>query len=340
MITVDIGWGTSGRHVLYTEDGGSHWYDVTPPEPILLEPNSEEQAIGAFLDEEHAWVVFADPEKSPLFLRVWITGDAGRSWAASYEHAIRGGEFFEVELQLIDPLTGWLLADSIVMGTGRNDVYQFFRSVDGGVSWTEKRMPVYVITDMEFADPSTGWMTEEKTGPYAEPVEPFFSITHDGGENWDTVYLPPPIHDPELFGRYDFCSTYNADLHTADSGFLVVECFHAEFGNLDFTSYLYSTSDSGVTWQTSLLPLSVRGGANVIFFDPSEGLLLGEEMYQTDDGGQTWEMFKQVFWQGQFSFIDRMHGWAVAQSEDEIALVQTTDGGQTWNLLEPEVESR
>ncbi len=201
-------------------------------------------------------------------------------------------------------------------------------------------MPVYVITDIEFVDPSIGWVTEEKMGPYAEPVEPFFRITRDGGENWDTVNLPSPVQDPDLFGRYDFCSTYNAYLHTADSGFLVVECFHAEFNNPDFTSHLFSTTDGGLTWQTSLLPLSVRGGATVIFFDPSEGLLLGENMYQTSDGGQTWEMFKQVYWQGQFSFIDRLRGWAVAKSEDEIALVLTTDGGQTWDLLEPKVESR
>ena len=40
-------------------------------------------------------------------------------------------------------------------------------------------------------------------------------------------------------------------------------------------------------------------------------------------------------WEGQFSFVDAMAGWAVARSVDESALVRTLDGGRTWELLEP-----
>lgn len=336
MITDEVGWGTSDGHVLYTEDGGNSWREITPPEPLLLEPDSEEQAVGAFLDEEHAWIAFSKPNPPPQFVRVWVTQDAGSSWSTGRPLSIAGGEFFDIKLRMLDPLTGWALTDSVVMGTGRNDTYQLFATEDGGATWTETILRrEYVVTDLEFGDQSTGWMTEEQTGPFAEPVEPFLKVTADGGADWERLELPSPKNDPGLFERYDFCSTYETMLHSADSGSLVVECFHRESGNSDFRSYLYSTSNGGKTWQTAILPLSIRAGSTLHFFDDSNGLMLGEEMYRTTNGGQSWANFKEVSWQGQFSFVNEDLGWAVARAGDEIALVKTEDGASIWEVLNP-----
>jgi hypothetical protein len=46
-----------------------------------------------------------------------------------------------------------------------------------------------------------------------------------------------------------------------------------------------------------------------------------------------------VNWDGQFSFVDASNGWAVAQAEEEIALVRTTDGGRIWQMIEPQIVS-
>jgi photosystem II stability/assembly factor-like uncharacterized protein len=58
-------------------------------------------------------------------------------------------------------------------------------------------------------------------------------------------------------------------------------------------------------------------------------------MYRSEDRGLTWTLLKQVAWDGQFSFVGPMNGWAVARDEGEIALVHTIDGGTTWQLVEP-----
>lgn len=81
-------------------------------------------------------------------------------------------------------------------------------------------------------------------------------------------------------------------------------------------------------------------GDRLIFFNANYGLLLGREMWRTEDGGRTWQHINTVTWDGQFSFIDRWRGWAIAESEGgENALVYTTNGGETWKMLNPvEVE--
>jgi photosystem II stability/assembly factor-like uncharacterized protein len=61
-------------------------------------------------------------------------------------------------------------------------------------------------------------------------------------------------------------------------------------------------------------------------------------MYRTDDGGETWEHVKTVFWDGQFSFVGSQYGWAVARSGEALALVKTVDGGSSWVELEPQAE--
>jgi hypothetical protein len=165
MTTSESGWGTSGWHILRTEEGGNSWQDVTPPESRLLEPNPPEEAIGDFSDSSNAWVVFLDLKSSPMMLTVWTTRDGGLSWAASTPVFPPGaGEFFEAYLRVYGIWNGWLLTDTIVMGTGRNDAYRLFQTQDGGRTWSEFILFPYVVTDIEFLDPSQGWMAQEKTG--------------------------------------------------------------------------------------------------------------------------------------------------------------------------------
>jgi len=84
------------------------------------------------------------------------------------------------------------------------------------------------------------------------------------------------------------------------------------------------------------LPKKVNGAkTTLIFFDGQIGFLLGRDMYETRDGGETWDLIKTVNWDGQFSFVDEQNGWAIAKNKGEIALVRTEDGGRTWSQLEP-----
>ena len=58
----------------------------------------------------------------------------------------------------------------------------------------------------------------------------------------------------------------------------------------------------------------------------------------TTDGGETWTFVQQVFWTGQFSFVNANQGWAsVINDNNENALVKTGNGGVHWDMLNPMV---
>jgi|SRR5580698_774014 photosystem II stability/assembly factor-like uncharacterized protein len=57
-------------------------------------------------------------------------------------------------------------------------------SDDGGKTWTEplKRLRAASLEQIQFADPSTGWISGQAIEPL--PRDPFLLITTDGGKSW------------------------------------------------------------------------------------------------------------------------------------------------------------
>jgi photosystem II stability/assembly factor-like uncharacterized protein len=95
-------------------------------------------------------------------------------------------------------------------------------------------------------------------------------------------------------------------------------------------SFVYRTEDGGASWSAANAPYGGLG-----MQDGHLTWVFGREIHRTPDEGQTWSLVKAVNWDGQFDFVDRTNGWAVARDGEEIALVRTKDGGSTWELLEP-----
>ena len=97
-----------------------------------------------------------------------------------------------------------------------------------------------------------------------------------------------------------------------------------------YTNFIYSTQDGGIGWESSPAP-----SGRLHLLNPDYGWMLGEEIHLTEDGGKTWTKINEVTWEGQFNFIDKYHGWAVARNDDEIALVKTENGGRSWTIIDP-----
>ncbi len=341
MIDVDHGWGIGGAtpesadHILRTGDGGQTWQDVTPPEP-QPEDGQEKTAIGAFLDSDTGWVIYAYRQFHIIpQANVWSTQDGGATWTPSAPLAI--GALFEFfspsNLTFIDPQHGWVMVHA---GAGMmHDYMSLYRTVDGGRTWDEvveaggDQIQVCPKTGMAFADADHGWITRDCGGVMDGA---FVDVTFDGGSQWSSVQLPVPSTEPHLFNSgAAACAVSSPWLFSPEQGALAVRCVTGPSAT-DVHPFLYTTSNSGSTWQATRYP-----GGDLRFFDQQTALGLSRTIALTRDGGRTWKRLKTVNWDGQFSFVDVQTGWAVARDQGQVALVKTVDGGRTWQEINPAI---
>ena len=177
MVSLDEGWALQGPYVLVTEDGGSTWREVTPPEPfpegILA------QAYATFANESTAWVVYGfdtldstDPAYAyyqiPAEASVWVTYDGGEKWTPSppLMHEVYGDTTW-AEFTTVDDVTAWMMIRGVYVGAGTHYIAQLFRTEDG-ITWEPLDADVGVdYTGMVFADGDTGWLTWQTVGAYA-----------------------------------------------------------------------------------------------------------------------------------------------------------------------------
>ena len=337
MIDATGGWalgraGGSDDHVLRTGDGGLTWRDLTPPRPAALPTARGADSAFFFLDNRTGWVadLVDRGETLPIEIDLWHTSDGGQTWElggrvdpTDYPEAVPILEF-------TNDTSGWLLLQHFI-GMGHHGL-TLLRTIDAGDGWERlASMPesetTCVRTGLSFADTANGWMTGEC--PF-EPGSAMLEVSEDGGTAWQALTLPPPAQAPDLFQTALSCSTRSPHRFRPEAGVLVVTCSTEGASGTEERSFLYTTSDDGASWSTAAFP-----GGELYLLDPRRGWALSTDLHWTEDGGATWTKVKTVAWEGQFSFVNPQLGWAVAHTEQEIALVRTADGGRTWELLEP-----
>lgn len=346
MVNENDGWALNKTAVLITHDGGHTWDEVTPPEGEF--ETKRRGAYGGFFDANHAWILFtydqtlAGATCSSIYpdAGIWHTKDGGQTWEVSQSYSTELDYTCDVSFLMINPSTGWILINSNPAANYYN--MYFGRTMDGGESWDFREplggfVPTTDWRRLDFIDDQNGWFLSG----FSEIGSPGYLITTNGGIDWMSSELPAPSKDTNLFSRSDYCSPHELNLISKDVVRFIIKCVDIrrdtrEVVNTDY--YLYLTEDGGTTWNTGILPTTSADMNDrmprLIFFDVNYGLLLDQMMWRTENGGRTWQHINTVTWVGQFSFIDRWRGWAIAHGEGgEIALVNTTDGGETWKIL-------
>ena len=342
MLDPFSGWGIGGLsqaqdHVFRTQDSGVTWRDVTPPQPAPAAGDAA-IAIGDFRDASTAWVIYGtEMVPPPANLYIWYTHDGGATWQYSTIDTSISSEFFTPRfIDFADAMHGWLL---VYLGAGMSHNYvALLGTMDGGLTWNTLVTPQDSIdiqscpkTSMVFFDAQNGWLGRECQGLYPSP---HILRTTDGGVTWTRIEPPAPAGAPNLFTDYA-CDMASPNPFSASSVIMAMKCLSmADYSTQK--NYIYSTTDGGATWTSYPLPADYSLGEGLYFFDPLNGFAFGRKIYKTTDGGQAWTFVQQVFWSGQFSFVNADQGWAsVINDSNENGLVETGNGGVDWDMLNP-----
>lgn len=334
MIDGNFGWAIGGendpgKHILTTQDGGLTWQDVTPPEPAA----DNKIATAFFLDTNTAWVTYSYQEfhNIPNPAIIWHTTDAGQTWTAQGPLNTRStAEFYSPSFfTFADDQNGWLL---ISVGAGMSHDYtNAYRTQDGGSTWTRihdpssEHLQSCCKTNLTFFDTNLGILTAEQ-GPYAQS---YYLITNDSGLTWEHIDLPSPKTNPNLFNTR-YCATHSPHIFSPTEWRIGLSC--PSTYDASTVHYEYRTTDSGITWATQSYP-----GGDLFWLSPDFRFALSRAIYQKPTDSFEWMLNKTVLWFGQFDFINRAHGWAVARDGDEIALVSTQNNGYSWQIITPQI---
>lgn len=220
---------------------------------------------------------------------------------------------------------------------------KIFKTIDGGLSWNDVGLNVsQSLNSICFLNPDTGWA--------AGFDYPFGTInkTIDGGSNWQQISIPTcrSINKIKFINNHGWAvGNYGTVLKSIDYGdswtnvpiadttVNHTSLYFDENGNgwitgnakHDGSLILYKTSDSGISWDSLCFP-NMYWVKSIWFTNENEGIVCGNSVWYTTDGGDTWDKQKISATGNDMYFVNENTGWIVGR-EGEI--IKTTTGGIT-----------
>jgi len=348
-LSLTQGWVYSDGRLLWTDDAGANWFDITPaglsncPEPDICSIASPP----VFLDSYHVRITVIRGQElvPPTTLSFMYTENGGRSWGLWHiadfaDSLICPGNacISGADLEFPDPQNGWLAAYA-PLGMS-SDVTYLYRTMDGGQTWTALKMPL--SGQVTFIDGSTGWAV----GGESRWTSDQLLRTQNGGSSWQPVSLD----FPESYIETGYYLQEPAFL-SHEIGVLPVRFYRDEDNNQ--LMGFYTTHNAGGAWSlTATLQeqdLNTFGRGSPIpwsAIDESTWFvaLSDATQYLTRDRGQTWEVFPSAGLGGakllEVQFASVVEGWGLGQICDEDSgcaqpMFATHDGGHTWIPVAP-----
>jgi photosystem II stability/assembly factor-like uncharacterized protein len=193
---------------------------------------------------------------------------------------------------------------------------KFFRTMDGGATWTE------VYYNWSFTPSDIGFMNDSiiMVSGYSIDLSNSVASTRDRGNTWTQSYLS---------GRLQaiVCDTIEKALVVGLYG------------------DIFKTTDNGLSWQV-ISTRYVNGDiTNVLFIDENKGFLIADllggevpgcALYGTLNGGDSWSYcFSPPGIHGVVLFYDENNGFTATNFPWDHWLYKTTDGGTSWSGVEP-----
>lgn len=338
MVNELQGWAISQSLVMYTEDGGKTWLDITPKELQTIFSSLPSQSRntfelkGTFVDAQEARLAVPQTDKI-TFIR---TEDGGHSWQSADLSINQTQGTFPAQitfLVFVNPQTGWLLL-STGESAGQENV-ELYQTKDSGTTWnlvadTGQNSSAGKITSdgtktgLGFRDASEGWLTGST---HSNAV--FLYHTMDRGTTWNTQSLDLP---GGFWATGGSATSYPPTFFDDQRGMMPVYLGSSTLGiNLIF----YLTTDGGAHWVATSPVISQTNRFAWSWVDATHGFV-GENgtniLYTTADAGKSWTKGNSGDLQfGGLDFISPSNGWAISGG----SLYQTLDSGHKWGQVYP-----
>jgi hypothetical protein len=253
------------------------WINVTPSNADLTTsfPCGNFGAASVSSDPSHPSDIYTEFNCQGI----WKSTDYGATWTGPINTGTNGAAVGDcsggVTVSPNNTAPTAILYETCVRGAGLG----FWKSVDGGVNWTQ-----YPIT------PTT---RQDYNGPLIDPYDEnhlllvaheFDSIVEsvDGGQTWSSVPLADGMLTTDLSGSLSFVNTGNAS--STRSTFLWIARAGGGFGT-------WRTANSGATW----VQVDKNESGGITQFDTSGVIfmagidsVLGNGLLRSTDYGQTW----------------------------------------------------
>ncbi len=298
------------------------WREITPPR--MVGPVMDV----VFLDRSQGRIVANDCAKAKA--AVYRTADGGRRWRSSLVGSTGCHAGSRLELVSSDKRRAWILNAHDVV----NPPFDFWRSVDGGAAWTDRRTAP--IAGSVAAGPSGAvWLGQSD---FALPQRLY--VTRDDGPTWRRRVLTPPAGwgGARLFP--------GAPVFFGLRGVLPVTLTRRGRVGVAF----YATDDGGSTWRlrsvravdflarprrlpfVRYVPTSIASPASWWIADGRTR----PKLAVSRDRGRSWQVSTPALPRARrwtISAADSEHAWLTTYRQGRAASFTSGDGGRTWERL-------
>ena len=162
------------------------------------------------------------------------------------------------------------------------------------------------MSSVSFIDSQKAWVTAGGSGVVWQ--------TTNGGSSWVSIETP--------------MRAFYSDVHFLNESHGWVVGGYGRADGAD-TSYAYSTMNGGISWERHYPDSSLNGYNKIHFVTNDSGFILSKTtvVYQTTDGGGTWNKKRVAFATGlkDMHFLNSRTGFVIGDST-----YRTTDGGENW----------
>lgn len=339
LLSKTSGWVLAGNHLLWSNNLGTNWQDVTPPDTQRIDR-------AFFLNQFHGWVIMALKTRGTAALSIAQTINSGLSWSivpftGENVKFLQESYSQEAYLTFLDSSHGWLILKAV--SSSNFSIGDLFSTIDGGKSWTALPNPP-IADSIRFISPTTGWLAG---GPGGFDLY----VTRDGGQTWKQQQIHPPDgipHDVDIF--------YN--LPYFPDGQMQNGTLPVTFAGRDTSSLvLYSSSDSGQIWNVASSESNIPLVSSIAIAPVDSTVMrmfnLRRGGFNLGDIGAGKLVFTPVSLKNtgvqEMTFFDPRHGWAILQRNRCYSsgsncysftfLWATSDGGVTATDRTPPVIS-